>query len=52
VGRKVGDVTEERGQEAGRSLGAGVMGEPPAPERNTEEGLGGDGAMHRVPPRM
>ena len=48
----VGDVAQERSQEASRGIGAGMVRKPPAPERNPEEGLGGDGAMRRVPAGM
>ena len=46
------DVPEEGGQERARSLGSSVVREAAAPEGHAEEGLGSDGTVRRVPPRM
>ena len=50
--RQMGDVPEERGQERVRSRGSGVVCEAAAPEGHTEERLGSNGTVRRVPSRM
>ena len=50
--RQVREVPEQRCEQRGRGLRAGVMGEAPPPERDPEEGLGGDGAVGCVPAGM